>query len=64
MSPLADKQFFWTGLDEIRGEQKVSAMQEEEFKEDPDKEALVNPERQRSSSEPFERGSASSPIVG
>jgi len=45
VSPLANEEFFWTGLDEIRGEQKVSAEQkEEEFKEDPDKKSLVNPE--------------------
>ena len=45
VSPLANEQFFWPGMDEIRGEQKVSAEQEQEqFKEDPDKEALVNPE--------------------
>jgi len=38
VSPLANEEFFWPGLDEIRGEQKVSAEQEEEeFKEDPDK---------------------------
>jgi len=45
VSPLANEEFFWPGLDDIRGEQKVSAEQEEEeFKEDPDKKALVNPE--------------------
>ena len=44
VSLLANEEFFWPGLDEIRGEQKVSAEQEEEeFKEDPDKKALVNP---------------------
>jgi hypothetical protein len=44
VSPLANEGFFWPGLDEIRGEQKVSTEQEEEeFKENPDKEALVNP---------------------
>jgi len=43
VSPLANEGFFWRAMDEIRGEQKVSAEQkEEEFKEDPDKEALVN----------------------
>jgi hypothetical protein len=45
VSPLANEEFFWPGLDEIRGEQKVSAEQEEEeFKEDPDQKALVNSE--------------------
>jgi hypothetical protein len=39
------KSSFWPGTDEIRGEQKVSNEQkEDEFKEDPDKKALVNPE--------------------
>jgi hypothetical protein len=45
VSPLANEEFFWPGLNEIRGEQKVSAEQEEEeFTEGPDKKALVNPE--------------------
>ena len=45
VSPLANEEFFWPGLDEIRGEQKVSAEQkEEEFKQDPGKKALVNPQ--------------------
>jgi hypothetical protein len=45
VSPLASEEFFWPGLDESRGEQKVSAEQEErEFTEDPDEKALVNPE--------------------
>jgi hypothetical protein len=42
--PLANEEFFWPGLDEIRGEQKVSAEQkEDEFKKGPGKKALVNP---------------------
>ena len=45
MIPLANEEFIWPGLDETRGEHKVSAEQkEEEFKEDPDKKALLNPE--------------------
>jgi hypothetical protein len=44
--PLANEEFFWPGLDEIRGEQKVSADQEEEeFKEDPDKKSSSEPGR-------------------
>ena len=43
--PLANEEFFWPGLDEIRGEQKVPTEQkEEEFTEDPDKKAVANPE--------------------
>jgi hypothetical protein len=46
VSLLVNEEFFWPGLDEIREEQKVLAEQkEEEFKENPDKKALVNPER-------------------
>jgi len=45
VSPLANEEFFWPGMDEIRGEQKVSTEQkEEELEEDPDKNALVNRE--------------------
>jgi hypothetical protein len=45
VSLLANEEVFWPGVDEIRGEKKVSAEQkEEESKEDPDKKALVNPE--------------------
>jgi len=38
VSLFANEGFFWPGLDEIRGEQKVSAEQEEmAYKEDPTK---------------------------
>jgi hypothetical protein len=46
VSLLANEVFFWPGVDEIRRKQKVSAeKKEEEFKEDPDKKALVKPAR-------------------